>query len=133
MNKTKITEIRLAASYEVADDYTDGAQLVDGQWWIPAHGPDSLQHLIEDFCAELALLGSATSGPALTEKLVRVPKPIPLRYGPPGPADEDDIGCCYYGCPDHERGIISWGLCAEPDVFDEFWLPHNVPILPTRL
>jgi len=31
----------------------EGAQMFDGQWWMPKWGCDTLEHLIEDFQAAL--------------------------------------------------------------------------------
>jgi hypothetical protein len=35
--------IDLRPGYEAGDGSMDGAQLVDGEWWHPVHGCDSLQ------------------------------------------------------------------------------------------
>ena len=38
----------LRPAYEPGDGSADGAQLVDGQWWHPIFGCDSLQHVVDN-------------------------------------------------------------------------------------
>lgn len=38
----------LAPSYELDDGTMDGSQLVDGQWWYPVFGCDSLQYVVDN-------------------------------------------------------------------------------------
>ena len=38
----------LSPGYEPGDGKADGAQLVDGQWWHPSFGCDSLQYVIDN-------------------------------------------------------------------------------------
>ena len=44
----------LNPSYEPGDGSADGAQLVDGQWWHPAFGCDSLQYVVDNARQALA-------------------------------------------------------------------------------
>ena len=39
----------LRAGYEQGDGTMDGAQLVDGEWWHPTSGCDSLQEVVDAF------------------------------------------------------------------------------------
>ena len=44
----------LRAGYEPGDGSMDGAQLVDGEWWHPIFGCDSLQMVVDRARALLA-------------------------------------------------------------------------------
>ena len=44
----------LCAGYEPGDGSMDGAQLVDGEWWHPTFGCDSLQLVVDRARAALA-------------------------------------------------------------------------------
>ena len=44
----------LNPGYEVDDGSIDGAQLVDGQWWHPCFGCDSLQYVVDQARQALA-------------------------------------------------------------------------------
>ena len=44
----------LNPGYEVDDGSIDGAQLIDGQWWHPAFGCDSLQYVVDNARQALA-------------------------------------------------------------------------------
>jgi hypothetical protein len=46
----------LRAGYEPGDGSMDGAQLVDGEWWHPIFGCDSLQMVVDRARALLAQL-----------------------------------------------------------------------------
>ena len=44
----------LSPGYEPGDGTIDGAQLVDGQWWHPCFGRDSLQYVVDNARQALA-------------------------------------------------------------------------------
>ena len=44
----------LNPGYEVDDGSIDGAQLIDGQWWHPVFGCDSLQYVVDNARQALA-------------------------------------------------------------------------------
>lgn len=46
--RTRAVAAVLSPAYEPGDGSMDGAQLVDGQWWHPVLGCDSLQHVIDN-------------------------------------------------------------------------------------
>lgn len=50
----KILQALLAPGYEPGDGSMDGAQLIDGEWWHPVFGCDSLQCVVDNFKACMA-------------------------------------------------------------------------------
>jgi hypothetical protein len=54
----------LNPAYEPGDGSADGAQLVDGEWWNPAFGCDSLQMVVDNARAALARFGHQPTPPA---------------------------------------------------------------------
>ena len=44
----------LNPSYELDDVTIDGSQLIDGQWWYPVFGCDSLQYVVDNARQALA-------------------------------------------------------------------------------
>ena len=53
MKKEDIIRRILSAGYELGDGNLDGAQMINGEWWIPKWGCDSLDHMIDQLRYEL--------------------------------------------------------------------------------
>ena len=45
----QILKALLHPGYELGDGSMDGAQLVNGEWWHPVLGCDSLQYAVDNF------------------------------------------------------------------------------------
>jgi len=58
------TNALLHPAYEPGDGSADGAQLVDGEWWHPAMGCDSLQIVVDNARNILTRWGHPTTPPA---------------------------------------------------------------------
>jgi len=67
------TDIRalLSPGYEPCDGSADGAQLIDGQWWHPMMGCDSLQIVIDNARAAVAQRADDTPSDPLSEQDLR--------------------------------------------------------------
>lgn len=50
-----MTQSLLSPAYEPGDGSAVGAQLVDGEWWHPVFGCDSLQDVVDNARAAIAL------------------------------------------------------------------------------
>ena len=50
----QILKALLHPGYEPGDGSMDGAQLVNGEWWHPVFGCDSLQYAVDNFRACMA-------------------------------------------------------------------------------
>jgi len=72
----------LHPAYEPGDGSADGAQLVDGEWWHPIMGCDSLQGVVDNARAVLARWGGAAVQP--------VAEPVNWDRRPPTASD------CYF-------------------------------------
>jgi DNA-binding XRE family transcriptional regulator len=44
----------LSAGFERGDGNLDGAQMIDGEWWIPKWGCDSINHMLDQLVFELS-------------------------------------------------------------------------------
>jgi hypothetical protein len=112
----------LHPTYEPGDGSADGAQLVDGEWWHPIMGCDSLQEVVGNARAVLARWGGAA--------LPAVPA-VPVSERPwerPGWCDASGQCWCFAVGRNWRSGYSAdraWMLRQpEPGVYDTHSLPH---------
>jgi hypothetical protein len=113
----------MRAGYEPGDGSMDGAMLVDGEWWHPLFGCDSLQQVLDGVRNKVVLQEPAGAH-----------QPVPVSERLPGPEDCDAEGRCWLGGEMFAPGDPTWvlGFPAWAERFPEvhrLWLPaHALPV-----
>jgi hypothetical protein len=103
----------LHPAYEPGDGSADGAQLVDGEWWHPIMGCDSLQGVVDNARAVLARWGGAAV------------QQVPVSKRLPGAKDLGAANRCWWFAESHEGRDTAptWAYTWRSDD-DTHWLPH---------
>ena len=100
------TSALLHPAYEPGDGSADGAQIVDGEWWQPVFGCDSLQIVVNNARAALAHLGHPAAPPA----------PAPVMGDRPSDEELYDLADEFAGdpVPSMRAALARWGSPATP-------------------
>lgn len=112
------SESLLSLAYEPGDGSAVGAQLVDGEWWHPVFGCDSLQDVVDNARAAI-------------ERLQAQQTPVPVSERLPGPKDlcSKLKFCWWWNCM-----LDSWAFCdasyCDHSIYTHWLSANALPLCP---